>query len=104
MTPPEAKLWAALRRKALGLRFRRQHPFGPFVLDFYCPSETLAVEVDGQHHWLGANPLRDIERDDWLRARGVRTVRLSASLVLGDLDTAIRTVLDAAAQATNPHP
>src|SRR5688572_9137904 len=104
MTPPEARLWVALRRKAHGLRFRRQHPLGPFVIDFFCDSAKLAVEVDGQQHWLGDNPLRDIERDEWLRFRGVRTVRLSASLVFEDLDTAILTILHAAGKSASPPP
>jgi len=102
MTPPEARLWVALRRKAQGLRFRRQHPIGPFVLDFYCESARLAVEVDGQAHWLGDAQLHDIERDAWLQLQGVRTLRLSASLVLSDLDTALR-MIEASAAAERPH-
>jgi len=104
MTPPEARLWVELRRKGHGLRFRRQHPIGPFVLDFYCDSAGLAVEVDGQDHWIGAAPLRDIERDAWLSFRGVRTLRLSASLIYEDLDTAIRTIIDAAEKPISPPP
>ena len=72
MTPPEARLWVALRKKQQGLRFRRQHPVGPFVLDFFCESAKLAVEVDGQSHWRGENPLRDIERDHWLTVQASR--------------------------------
>src|SRR5689334_12025708 len=86
MTPPEMRLWVQLRRRGLGLHFRRQHPVGPFVLDFYCERVRLAVEVDGQAHWLGAAPLRDIERDQWLEARGIRVLRLSAHLVFDDMD------------------
>jgi len=57
MTPPEARLGVALRGKALeGWRFRRQHPIGPYVLDFYCDRARLAVEVDGQAHWIGSKP------------------------------------------------
>ena len=93
MTPPEARLWVALRRKALeGWRFRRQHPLGPYVLDFYCDHVRLAVEVDGQMHWVGDNQARDRRRDAWLAERGVRTLRLAASLVRDDLDTALRTI------------
>jgi very-short-patch-repair endonuclease len=93
MTPPEARLWVALRRKALeGWRFRRQHPLGPYVLDFYCHRARLAVEVDGQTHWIGDNQRRDAERDAWMAQRGVRTVRLSASLILSDLDAALRMI------------
>jgi very-short-patch-repair endonuclease len=96
MTPPEARLWVALRRKAHGLRFRRQHPIGPFVLDFYCDSVRLGVEVDGQQHWIGDAQLRDIEREAWLKLRGIRVLRLSARLVFEDLDTAIRMIEHAA--------
>jgi len=93
MTPPEARLWVALRRKTLeGWRFRRQHPFGPYVLDFYCDRAKLAVEIDGQAHWLGANPERDARRDEWVAMQGVRTLRLSASLIRDDLDAALRTI------------
>ncbi|HTT85199.1 MAG TPA: endonuclease domain-containing protein [Rhizomicrobium sp.] len=51
MTLPEVLLWNALRGGQLqNLRFRRQHPVGPYILDFYCPSARLAVEVDGAVH------------------------------------------------------
>ncbi len=51
LTPAEAILWKALRNKQLeGLRFRCQHPVGNFILDFYCPSCKLVVEVDGEIH------------------------------------------------------
>lgn len=93
MTPPEARLWIQLRRKAVeGWRFRRQHPIGPYVLDFYCDAAALAVEVDGQTHWLGDQPGRDRERDAWLALRGIRTLRLPARLIFEDLDTAMRTI------------
>jgi very-short-patch-repair endonuclease len=111
MTPPEARLWVQLRRKAVeGWRFRRQHPIGPYVLDFYCDSAKLAVEVDGQTHWLGAQPDRDERRDAWLALRGIRTLRLPARLVFEDLDTAVRTIHHWAQDKTlgraaaSPHP
>ncbi|MEM1054676.1 MAG: DUF559 domain-containing protein [Bacteroidota bacterium] len=49
-TPAERSLWTALRGNRLGVRFRRQHGVGPYVLDFYCPSARLAVELDGAAH------------------------------------------------------
>ena len=110
MTPPEARLWVALRRKEMeGWRFRRQHPFGPYVLDFFCHSAALAVEVDGQAHWLGDNQERDARRDAWVESRGVRTLRIAASLVRDDLDAALRTIDHWAStpglgRAASPHP
>jgi len=53
MSLPEVLLWQQLRKRDQGLRFRRQHPAGPYVLDFYCPSIKLAVEVDGEAHARG---------------------------------------------------
>ena len=50
MSKPERLLWGALRKNKLGLRFRKQHPAGPYVLDFYCDSARLCVEVDGESH------------------------------------------------------
>ena len=51
LTPAEAKLWDSLKKSQLdGRKFRRQHSVGPFILDFYCPAEHLAIELDGQVH------------------------------------------------------
>ena len=93
MTLPEGLLWRALRaRKLDGLHFRKQHPIGPYVLDFYCDGQKLAVEVDGQVHGFGDRPQRNERRDAWLAAKGIRTLRLSAELVLQDVDDATRTI------------
>ena len=71
-TDEERKLWHALRRKALGVKFRRQHPIGPFVADFYCAALKLVVELDGGHHVGSAD---DATRDAWLRREGYEVVR-----------------------------
>ena len=81
MTPPEVRLWQSLRRSTQGLRFRRQHPFGPYVLDFYCASAGLCVEVDGQWHTLNERRSRDLARDLWLERGGVLTLRVTAKSV-----------------------
>jgi very-short-patch-repair endonuclease len=93
MTPPELRLWLALRGKALGgFRFRRQCPVGPYVLDFYCPQAGLAVEVDGENHGLGDQPARDARRDAWIAGRGIRTLRFQAIDIRDNLDGVVRTV------------
>jgi very-short-patch-repair endonuclease len=82
MTPPEVKLWVHLRHRSEGEpTFRRQHPFGPFILDFYCSQARLAVEVDGMGHGMGDQPQRDQRRDAYLARHGVRVERISARAV-----------------------
>jgi very-short-patch-repair endonuclease len=103
MTLPEVLLWQALRRRQLnGLLFRRQHPVGPYVLDFYCPAHRLAVEVDGAAHDGADRAVRDRRRDAWLGAHGIRVMRVPAVDVLREtsrLDV-LATIAAAAASST----
>lgn len=82
MSLPEVLLWQELRRKTGDVRFRRQHPMGRYVLDFYVASLRLAIEIDGAAHDMGDRPERDIARDEWLRGQGIEVVRIPASDVL----------------------
>ena len=56
MSPPEAILWNVLRTRPADLTFRRQHPVGRYILDFYCPGARLAIEEDGVGHDMGDRP------------------------------------------------
>ena len=90
LTLPEVLMWQALRRRGLaGLRFRRQHPIGPYILDFYCDEFRLAVEIDGQSHDHPDRINRDRHRTDWLNRQGIRVIRLAARDVLADMDGAL---------------
>src|ERR1700754_608587 len=90
LTLPEGLMWRALRRKSLaGLRFRRQHPIGPYILDFFCDELQLAVEIDGQVHDHPDRIAHDERRTDWLNRQGVRVLRLAAKDVLADMDGAL---------------
>ena len=85
MTPPEMALWMRLKHRAPGLPvFRRQHPFGPYVLDFYCAKAKVCIEVDGQSHGMSDRPARDERRDAFLAREGVRVMRYQASEVMAD--------------------
>ena len=95
-TEPERLLWSLLRRNTLGLHFRRQHPIGPFVLDFYCAAEKLAVELDGPAHLDRADA--DARRTEWLASEGVRVLRFS----IAELETRPAAVLAAIAAAARP--
>ncbi|MDQ0462421.1 very-short-patch-repair endonuclease [Caulobacter ginsengisoli] len=95
MTLPEILLWQGLRGRRLGgLRFRREHPIGPFILDFFCPQARLAVEVDGESH--GYTVAQDERRDLWLREQGIRVLRLVARDILESVEGALVTIQAAA--------
>ena len=73
-----------MRQRASGLpTFRRQHPIGPSVLDFYRAKARLAIEIDGMSHDVGDRPERDIRRDAWLEARELTVMRIPANEVMG---------------------
>jgi len=94
LSPPEARLWIRLRRRIPGLPvFRRQHPCGPYVIDFYCTDARLAVEVDGIAHDLGGRPQRDLRRDAWLSAQGVTVMRIAASEVMHGVDDVVDAIV-----------
>ena len=95
MSPPEATLWQVLRTRPGGLKFRRQHPVGPFVADFYCPSRKLIIEIDGIAHAMGDTPQRDERRDEWLRSHGYQVVRIPAGEVSCDVEAVLNYILGA---------
>ncbi|MFN9846768.1 MAG: endonuclease domain-containing protein [Alphaproteobacteria bacterium] len=94
MSDPEVILWTRLRGRSPDKpTFRRQHPFGSVILDFYCPSARLAVEVDGATHWDDAAQARDEARDHWLRSQGVDVMRIPASQVYNQLGDVVDAIL-----------
>ena len=96
MTQPERTLWFMLRRNALGHHFRRQHPIGPYILDFYCAPLKLCIEVDGPVH--DEQEERDTRRTVWLAKEGVRILRFSA----GDVARRPAAVMAAIARVAPP--
>ena len=98
MTPPEIALWLALRANDEGLRFRKQHAAGPYVLDFYCAPARLAIEVDGESHNHGNRPQRDATRDAWLVTQNIQVLRYPAREMLANLDDVVRQITSVALQ------
>ncbi|MEJ5308611.1 MAG: endonuclease domain-containing protein [Anaerolineae bacterium] len=95
-TSAERKLWSALRGKQLlGLKFRRQHPLPPYIVDFYCHEKRLVVELDGGQHNEVARTAYDLERTAWLQAQGLRVIRFWNH----EVETNLTGVLDAIARA-----
>ena len=89
MTLPEVLMWGLLRGRKPA--FRRQHPQGPYILDFYCSAVRLCIEIDGQDHDVA----RDSRRDAWLLQQGIDTIRLPAVEGLRDPEEAAEHVLTA---------
>jgi very-short-patch-repair endonuclease len=86
-TAAEAVLWAALRGRRFGWKFRRQHVIAGYIVDFYCAQLWLAVEVDGAIH--RCRRAADRERDEHLALLGVRMLRLANTDVLERLDVVL---------------
>jgi very-short-patch-repair endonuclease len=86
MSLPEVCLWEHLRGQKLGMKFRRQHPIGPFKADFCCLDARLVVEVDGEAHSRGDNPRCDEARDAYFEEKGFAVIRIPARDVLGNME------------------
>ncbi|MEC3950868.1 endonuclease domain-containing protein [Sphingobium sp. HWE2-09] len=102
LTPPEVALWQWMRTRPQRLKFRRQHPLGPYVLDFYHAAARLAIEVDGAIHDDPRQMAHDARRDAWLQEQGISVLRIKAADVIDDLDAVTRLILDRS--ATSPPP
>jgi very-short-patch-repair endonuclease len=94
---PERLLWQVLRQRPGGLKFRRQHPAGPYVADFFCHEARLVVEVDGDAHERGDRPERDAVRDAWFRERRFSVLRVTARDVLADVNSLVEGIVAQAA-------
>jgi very-short-patch-repair endonuclease len=96
----ERLLWRHLRDRRLeGLKFRRQLPIGPFVVDFVCLSRRLVVEADGPFH----DPNADAVRDAWLAIQGFRVLRFNNSEIAAK-DPVLGRIVEAAAAPTLQRP
>lgn len=85
LTPAEAALWQILKGSKLdGRKFRRQHSVGGYILDFYCPSANLAIELDGQVHLSGNAREYDRARRIYLEDKGITVVRVENKYVFED--------------------
>ncbi len=81
-TPAEASLWKLLQGSKLdGKKFRRQHSVGNYILDFYCPSQKLAIELDGEGHFTDEGIAKDEERTRFLNECSIKVIRFENKLV-----------------------
>jgi len=101
MSLPEVLLWQQLRERPGGLKFRKQHPGGFYVLDFFCAEAKLCIEIDGQGHSCGDQPQFDEARDAWLQLHGIDTLRIPAGEVLNNMANVVTHIV-ATARARIP--
>lgn len=104
-TDAEALLWRCLRdRQVGGVKFRRQHEYGPYILDFYCHERKLVIEVDGGQHAAPKNAAEDAARTLYLESHGLRVLRFTNLEVLQETDAVLARVLDEIEKNSSKNP
>jgi imidazole glycerol-phosphate synthase subunit HisF len=92
MTPAEMVLWGHLKGNQLGVKFRRQHPLGIYIADFYCHQHKLVIELDGGIHLRPDVQSNDAERQLNLEADGIRIIRFNNNSVFEDIKQVLQTI------------
>ncbi len=93
LTPAEATLWKSLKGSQLaGRKFRRQHSVVAYVLDFYCPEERLAIELDGAGHYTTVGNLHDDARTAYLNTLGIQVIRFENKLIWSALESILQAI------------
>ena len=90
MTDAERLLWSKLRRKQLGVKFRRQVPIGNYIVDFLCPAKKLIIELDGSQH---IDSEYDRKRDKFLESKGYTILRFWDNEVLKETEAVLQRIL-----------
>ncbi len=106
MTDAEKKIWRHLRNNQMGVKIRRQVPFGPYILDFFCQNALLCIELDGSQHRTESGMKRDQKRDALLESNGIMVVRFTDIDALkntqGFLDSIYETIRQRLQNETSP--
>jgi very-short-patch-repair endonuclease len=98
LTPPEAKVWEAVRDRRIGFKIRRQHPIGRFIADFYCAEARLVIEIDGDTHAAPDQAAYDVARTEWLEERGYQVIRFDAAEVGRNMAAVVKAIRAACAK------
>jgi len=95
MTDAEKKLWSKIRnRQLIHTKFRRQHPVGSYILDFFCPERNLCIEIDGSQHLQSTILYYDTKRSAYLKHKGILVLRYSDRDVLLNLNAVLEDILN----------
>ncbi|MEK7503195.1 MAG: endonuclease domain-containing protein [Patescibacteria group bacterium] len=93
MTPAETLVWNKIKDKKLGgHKFRRQYSVGRYVLDFYCPTKKLAVEIDGGYHKLADAKLYDPVRQSEIESLGIKFIRFSNNDIENNIEKVLKEI------------
>lgn len=93
-TDAERRMWSKLRNNQLGVKFRRQVPFGKYILDFYCAMAKLCIELDGSQHYTDEGIRRDLARDRYLQEQRVEVLRFSDIETLKNTNGVMQTIYE----------
>jgi len=94
-TKAEILLWKRLQRRQLdGMKFRRQHSIGKFIVDFYCPEKRLAIELDGSVHGIPRQGERDKRKQDYIEGLSIKMLRFYNADVLHNMEGVLRSILN----------
>lgn len=103
-TSSEDWLWQFLRnRQRCGKKFRRQHPLGAYIADFYCVEAKLVIELDGEPHQTPEGQQKDKARDAWMHAQGLEVLRIGGFQVENETQQVLQRI-DEVLQRCCPHP
>jgi len=86
MTPEETKLWKYINYEQLGVKFRRQHSIGRYIVDFYCPKRKLVIEIDGNQHYTKEGLEYDKIREEYMASLRIKTLRFRNQEVIENID------------------
>ena len=98
-TQTEKVLWNRLRNKALGVKFRRQHPIGDYIVDFYCHKLKLVIELDGKYHEKPNQIRMDEFKEEALKESGIKIIRFPDESVVNDIDSVVEKIKNNIANA-----
>ena len=99
---PELKLWWHLKGKQLGVKFRRQYSVDAFIIDFYAPSCKLAIEVDGDSHFIESGPDYDRQRTAHLERFGIEVVRFTNADIFENIEGVLAEIGEAVKRRSKP--
>ena len=91
-TETERIIWNILRGRNMGYKFRRQHIFDCYIVDFVCLEKQLIIEIDGEYHYTEDQQRYDHQRTEFLKLQGYREIRFDNNQILHQLDSVIETI------------